>query len=183
MKDAKSALNGVQNVVFDLDGTFYHKNGLPRRMVRRLWWSLPLMAIDRCSHGRLWRWIVGSKWHKQTYLPTMVELIRTTCPQRQETLALLAECKAKGLKTAVYSDYGAVAEKLTALGIEPKQFDLIITAPELGGLKPTEACVKRVMELLGATPENTLFVGDRDEKDGACARAVGAKFLLVNSPL
>jgi FMN phosphatase YigB (HAD superfamily) len=32
---------------------------------------------------------------------------------------------------------------------------------------------------MGAKPETTLFVGDRDDKDGASARSVGAKFLLV----
>ena len=45
------ALNGVQNVVLDLDGTLYDKTGLARRMVRRLWWCLPLLAAERLAQG------------------------------------------------------------------------------------------------------------------------------------
>ena len=183
MRDERNAysgvLSGVQSVVFDLDGTFYDKRGLSRRMVKRLWWCLPLMAIDRTAKGPLWRWIVGTRWHKQVYLRTMAQLIGECCPRREETLALLRACKQAGLRTAVYSDYAAVEEKLRALDIDPRQFDLIITAPELGGLKPSPQCARRVLEMLQAKPETTLFVGDRDEKDGEAARAVGARFVLV----
>lgn len=172
-------LHDIDTVIFDLDGTFYDKRGLAKRMVHRLWWCLPLMAIDRVAKGRCWRWIVSTRWHRQVYLPTMVELIKTTCPRREEVVALFEQCKAKGLQTAIYSDYGCVEEKLQALHIDPKAFDLIITAPELGGLKPSPACAQQVLSRLNANPMNTLFVGDREEKDGAAARAVGAKFLLI----
>ena len=169
----------IQAVVFDLDGTFYDKHGLAKRMVKRLWWCLPLMAVDRVAKGRCWRWIVHTRWHKRVYLATMTDLIAKTCPRREEVVQLFMECKARGLKTALYSDYAAVEEKLTVLGVDYKLFDLIVTAPELGGLKPTPECAKEVLRRLGAKPETTLFVGDRDEKDGAAARAVGARFLMI----
>jgi FMN phosphatase YigB (HAD superfamily) len=38
-----------------------------------------------------------------------------------------------------------------------------------------------VLRRMGAKPETTLFVGDRDEKDGALARNVGARFLLIKN--
>jgi len=66
------------------------------------------------------------------------------------------------------------------LHIDPAQFDLLVAAPELGALKPSEPCARRVLEMLGARPETTLFVGDREEKDGESAKAVGANFLLVH---
>ena len=172
-------LNNIQTVIFDLDGTFYDKRGLAKRMVRRLWWCLPLMIVDRTAKGCVWRWIVRTNWHRKIYLPTMVQLIQETCPRREEVVELLHEVQQQHLQTAIYSDYGCVKEKLQALGIDPSGFDLIITAPELDGLKPTPACAQQVLDRLGAKPETTLFVGDRDEKDGAAARAVGAKFLKV----
>ena len=174
------SLHNIRTVIFDLDGTFYDKHGLAKRMVRRLWWCLPLMALDRVAKGRCWRWIVSTRWHKNIYLPTMVQLIKDTCPRREEVIVLLREAQAKGLQTAIYSDYSCVEEKLTVLGIDPKSFDLLVTAPELGGLKPTPACAQQVLERLGANAETTLFVGDREEKDGAAARSVGAKFLLIS---
>ena len=178
-KDVKSALNGVQTVVLDLDGTLYDKHGLARRMVRRLWWCLPLMAIDRMAHGGLWRWIVNTRWHKQVYLPTMAQLIGESCPRREQTIALIDEAKNKGLQLAIYSDYGCIREKLEVLDVDENDFDLLISAPELGDLKPSKACAQEVLRRLNAKPETTLFVGDREEKDGKTARAVGAKFLLI----
>lgn len=96
-------------------------------------------------------------------------------------LELQDECRRRGLKMAVYSDYGGVVDKLNALGIDRHQFDLLIAAPELGALKPSEPCARRVLEMLEADPKTTLFVGDRDDKDGASARAVGARFLEIKN--
>lgn len=203
MKDEKRALNGVKTVVLDLDGTLYDKTGLAARMVTRLWWCLPLLAAERfarrnahyvqfaseeeffgfffttMARGHWWGPRIAERWYRHVYLPAMVRLIRKYHQPRQETLDIMRECREKGLKMAIYSDYGSVIEKLEALHIDPKQFDLIISAPELGALKPSEPCARRVLEMLDAKPEETLFVGDRDEKDGASARAVGAKFLLL----
>ena len=175
----QDVLNGVQTVVFDLDGTLYDKHGLAHRMVRRLWWCLPLMAVDRLARGRWWRWIVATRWHRRIYLPTMVELIRTTCPLRPEAMALLKEAKTRGLTLAVYSDYGCIKEKLQALQIDPNQFDLLIDAPSLGARKPSEQAAQQVMSRLKAAPSTTLFVGDREDTDGASAKSVGARFHLV----
>ena len=200
----KSVLNGVQTVVLDLDGTLYDKTGLARRMVRRLWWCLPLLAAERLarknmhyvqyaseeeffgaffrhmSRGHWWTRSMAATWYHTTYMPTMIRLIRRYHSPRPEVMALVQEAKAQGLQLAIYSDYGSVIEKLEALGIDPSLFDLMVAAPELGALKPSEPCARRVMELLGAKPETTLFVGDREDKDGESARAVGAKFLLVS---
>jgi len=174
------SLDNIQTVIFDMDGTFYDKHGLAKRMVRRLWWCLPLMIVDRVAKGRVWSWIVHTRWHRRVYLPTMVKLIAETCPRREEVVSLLYKVQSQGMRTAIYSDYGCVEEKLQVLGIDPKGFDLIITAPELGGLKPTKACAEEVLKRLGVKAGTTLFVGDRDEKDGEAARRVGARFLLIS---
>ncbi|MBO4454037.1 MAG: HAD family hydrolase [Paludibacteraceae bacterium] len=203
MNELKNALNGVQTVVFDLDGTLYDKSGLAARMVRRLWWCLPVLAAERLARrnmhyfqfasaeefytaffanmarGHWWTAAMAGRWYEHVYMPAMVRLIARYHRPRPETMALLAEAKARRLKIAIYSDYGWVLEKLEALGIDPQQFDLMVDAPTLGALKPSLPCARRVLEMLQANPATTLFVGDRDEKDGASARSVGAKFLLI----
>ncbi len=123
---------------------------------------------------------MAATWYHTTYMPTMIRLIRRYHSPRPEVMALVEEAKAKGLQLTIYSDYGCVIEKLEALGIDPSLFDLMVSAPELGALKPSEPCARRVMELLNAKPETTLFVGDREDKDGASAKAVGARFLLID---
>ena len=94
-------------------------------------------------------------------------------------MELIDEAIERDLQLVIYSDYGCVTEKMEALGIDTEPFSLMIAAPELGALKPSEPCARRLLEMVGADPKTTLFVGDRDEKDGASARAVGARFLLV----
>ena len=203
MKDKKHVLNGVQTVVLDLDGTMYDKSGLARRMVRRLFWCLPLLAAERfarrnahyvqfaseeefygfffatMARGHWWTAGMAATWYNDVFMPAMLRLIRRHHHPRKEVMEIVEEAKKQGLKLAIYSDYGCVVEKLEALGIDPQQFDLLIAAPELGALKPSEPCVRRVLEMLGAKPETTLFIGDRDDKDGQSARNVGAKYLII----
>ena len=205
MKEENNVLNGVKAVVVDLDGTIYDKTGLAQRIVARLWWCLPLLAAERfarrnahyvqfaseeeffgfffetMARGHWWGPKIAEKWYHYVYLPTMVGLIRRYHHPRKEVLELIREAKANGLKVAIYSDYGAVVEKLDALGIAPDMFDLLISAPELGALKPSEPCARRVLDMIEATPETTLFIGDREDKDGASAKAVGARFLRIEN--
>ena len=189
MTDRKNALNGVHSVVLDLDGTLYDKKGLARRMVRCLWWCLPLLASERLarrnahyvqfasaeefydfffhtmSRGHWWSASIAAVWYHEVYLPTMIRLIARYCKPREEVMVLVEEALRLWKVRAVH---------------RPMLFDLMVDAPSLGALKPSEPCARRVLELLGAAPETTLFVGDRDDKDGASARAVGAKFFLVS---
>lgn len=207
MKEEKSAfsdaLNGVRTVVFDLDGTLYDKRGLAQRMVTRLWWCLPILAAERLARknmhyvqfeseeeffdaffaymarGHWWNSMIAATWYVDVYMPTMVRLIKKYHKPRPEVLALIKECKSRGLQMAVYSDYGLVIDKLEALGVDPDLFEIKVAAPTFGALKPAEQCTRKLLELLNANPKTTLFVGDRDEKDGESARAVGAKFYLI----
>ena len=205
MRDAKSVLNAeeIKTAVFDLDGTLYDKRGLAQRVISRLWWCLPLLAAERLarrnmhyvqyasedefygaffltmSRGHWWSPAMAARWYHRVYMPVMIRMIKRYHHARPAALEMLSECRRRGIKMAIYSDYGAVEEKLEALGINPKQFDLLVSAPELGALKPSEPCARRVLELLEAEPQSTLFVGDRDEKDGASAQMVGAKYLNI----
>ncbi|MBQ2541513.1 MAG: HAD family hydrolase [Paludibacteraceae bacterium] len=179
MIDVKHVLNGVRSVVLDLDGTLYDKRGLARRMLLRLWWCLPLLTIDRMARGRCWRWLVGTSWYRRVYMPLMVSLIGRTCKPRSEVLALVEECRKRQIPMAVYSDYPFVREKLQVLGISDSLFAVCIDSPALGRKKPSREAAERVLEMLRANPETTLFVGDRDDTDGETARLVGAHFLKI----
>ena len=165
--------------MFDLDGTLYNKQGLALQMLKRLWWAFPLMAIDRCARGPLWRWVVQTRWYKRVYLPTMVELIATTCQPRQEVLNLIDECRRKGLQMAIYSDYACIPDKLAVLGVNADWFALLADSPSLGARKPSLPSAQRLLSQLNAQPSTTLFIGDRDDTDGATARALNAKYLIV----
>jgi FMN phosphatase YigB (HAD superfamily) len=179
MTDANNVLNGVTSVVFDLDGTLYDKRGLAQRIVARLWWALPLLVIDRMARGGWWRWLVAGRWYRRVYMPTMVQLIGATCPRREAVVALATEAHRRGLRTVLYSDYAAIDDKLAVLRIDPALFDLRIDSPSLGARKPSAEAAQRLMQIAEADPKSTLFIGDRDDTDGATARLLGAKFLQI----
>jgi HAD superfamily hydrolase (TIGR01549 family) len=97
--------------------------------------------------------------------------------------ALFEEIRAfrvAGGKTAVVSDYPA-RSKLRALGVS-ELFDTVVASGEPGGpqrLKPDPEGYLRAAEKLGVRPERCLVIGDRDDADGAAARAAGMRFRLM----
>ena len=85
-----------------------------------------------------------------------------------------------GVRIVVLSDYGHAKEKIQALGLDESIFDWVISAPELGGLKPAAELMNRVAAKMGVQPHQCLVIGDRDDTDGELARSVNAPFVLVN---
>lgn len=192
--------NNIQTIIFDLDGTLYHKRGLVRRMILRLWWCLPLLISERmarkkivtCAYdsperfyeaffqtmarGHWWNAKIAQRWYHTIYMPTMVRIIAKHQQPNPAVINTLIHAKQKGLVTILFSDYGAVEEKLQAIGLEPARFSYIIDAPTLGGLKPNKTVIDKLFEQTNTNPNTTLFIGDRVDKDGAAAQAVGAEF-------
>ena len=94
--------------------------------------------------------------------------------KRGELLQQLARFHDAGGKTALVSDYPAT-DKLRALGAAGL-FDLVVSNGEPGGpskLKPDPEGYLRAAQGLGVPPEACLVIGDRDDADGAAARAAG----------
>jgi HAD superfamily hydrolase (TIGR01549 family) len=198
-----SAVN-YQLVIFDLDGTLYNKHGLSLRMVCHAPFNIRKMQAERHVRSTMKGIWLGDEysfynkyfqhlantlqisqqdaqqWYNQRYMPLMVRLIGKYHPIGKWVLPFIEECKAKGIKMVVLSDYGHAHEKLQALGISPTLFDWVIAAPELGGLKPAPELLHKVAEKMGIPPEQCLVIGDRDDTDGAMAYATGAQFHKVS---
>ena len=187
MKDVKNAnkdaLKGVKTVIFDLDGTIYDKSGLAKRMVSRLWWCLPFLAAERLARrnmhyvqfateedfyraffktmarGHFWGRLTAATWYVDVYLPTMVRLIHRYHKPRPKVMALIEQCKARGLQMAIYSDYGAVAEKLyPTAGQGSMKEPAIPVFPPYTIPPPTHIAVTTVYisALLNGTPQTSM---------------------------
>lgn len=190
-------------VIFDLDGTLYDKSCLPFYLVLRHWRHLPLLKAERKARKMLrgrafdneslfydsFFELAGklsgnapatvSGWYFGEYLPSMAEILRKHCAARPWVQGMLDTLRSRGIRTAVLSDYGFVNEKLEALGIPSDCFDFIADTPSLGGLKPSVQVLERFLERAGVPAGDCLMAGDRDDTDGASARAVGMPFILV----
>ena len=193
----------IEAVVLDLDGTIYNKRHLPAHLIaRNILWLSVLSAeqktrkamrgmylgskevfytefFRRMADGRSFTPAVARWWYFHKYMPSMVSTLKQYYRPQPWFGGFLMECRKRHLRVVVYSDYGFVEEKLLALGLHADMFDFVLSAPSLGGLKPAKECAEEIAKRLNIPPAHCLFVGDRDDTDGASARAIGAKFCRV----
>jgi HAD superfamily hydrolase (TIGR01509 family) len=103
----------------------------------------------------------------------------TPLPGAAEAVAAVA---ATGLPMALVTDgfYGRayVERALEQLGIKDR-FRAVVISCEVGTGKPKPALFLAACQEMGVNPEETLFIGDTEDRDIAGATAVGMKTLLV----
>lgn len=100
--------------------------------------------------------------------------------RRRALLAELEEHRNGGGKTALVSDYPA-SKKLDALGLS-SFFDVVVASGEPNGprrLKPDPEGYLMAARALSVEPERCLVIGDREDADGAAARAANMSFRLI----
>jgi beta-phosphoglucomutase-like phosphatase (HAD superfamily) len=90
---------------------------------------------------------------------------------------LFSTLRSRGIKIGVFSDYPA-AEKLGALGLAA---DRAVCSTDEGvrRLKPDPRGLLLCCHMLGVTPEQALYIGDRDSVDGGCARRAAVPYLII----
>lgn len=91
---------------------------------------------------------------------------------------LFSELKEKSILTGIFSDYPA-KDKLQALNLE---VNVMVSATDLevGRLKPDPKGLIVAASKLNTPVKECLFVGDRDDRDGECARRAGMPYLILN---
>jgi FMN phosphatase YigB (HAD superfamily) len=190
----------------DLDGTLYHQSALRLAMALELalsgWPAVRCIQAFRSEHERL-RWEVpppsGDSFQTQVMRTAarlgrpdeevrgMVEqwIIRRPCRwlhslRRRGLLREIAEFRGRGGKTAVVSDYPALA-KLEAMRIA-HLFDVVIARGESSEplrLKPWPGGYLLAADRLSVAPEDCLVIGDRVAVDGQAAQRAGMQFRRV----
>jgi phosphoglycolate phosphatase-like HAD superfamily hydrolase len=193
-------------VLFDVDGTLYWQRGLRLRMARDLLLAAVVSSDARLDLRILQRFRadretlaerVKSDFENAQYEKTAKNLglgservreavgrwifqkpLRYLLRYRLEGLAeWLAELRNRGVLLGVYSEYPA-EDKVAALGLS---FDAVVasTDPEVDAFKPNPKGIQVLLSRLKVSPERTLFVGDRLDRDKPCATAAGVSFLHV----
>lgn len=193
----------------DLDGTLYKPRGLKLVMtVELLLFGLPDLRTIRTfreQHEKLRAdAAAGEEWGR---LPFEEQLARTANQlgvdearvrervehwmierplrwlayfRRDDLMREISDFRGQGGKTAVVSDYPA-RRKLHSLQLSDL-FDIVIANGESDGpeaLKPTPVGYLKAAERLGVPPADCLVIGDRDDADGAAAKAAGMAFRRV----
>jgi HAD superfamily hydrolase (TIGR01549 family) len=97
----------------------------------------------------------------------------------KKLLALTREFRHRGAKIVVYSDYPAV-KKIEAL--HPFQADFVFHAADaaIQCLKPNVKGLQHILSVIKEPSADTVFIGDRYEKDGKCAKALGMDYVILH---
>ncbi len=197
----------VRAAVFDVDGTLYGQRALRLRMAREL--ALSCLArpsvLKEARILKTFRHVreelaeeeasgIGRLQYERTAerlglpaarIEAVVEEWILERPLRHVAACrhpgvrrLFSALRASGRRIGVWSDYPATA-KLEAMGLSG---DAVVAAtdPEVDGMKPRPAGLARTLEILAVTPAEALMIGDRDERDGECARRLGCPYLLFS---
>lgn len=195
----------IRLVVFDVDGTLYDQRCMRRRMIAELVRHcvvhpgdlrlLRLIGRFRRSREQLaeqevegiaelqYRRLAGELGMEIPVLRQQLEVWMLERPLKHlrrcrydSVERFFAALKQRGKTIAVLSDYPA-REKLAALGLEA---DILVSAvdPEVDRLKPHPAGLERVLSLARLSPQESLLIGDRDDRDGESARRIGMPYLL-----
>jgi HAD superfamily hydrolase (TIGR01549 family) len=93
----------------------------------------------------------------------------------KKLLSFVETQKRRGAVIVVYSDHPA-KEKCAALNLRP-DYVFCPLDREIGCVKPDARGLRHIVELLNMNVEEILYIGDRYEKDGLCAKALGMDYL------
>lgn len=131
------------------------------------------MAADRSGVDRAVVAAAVERWMEISPLDVVAASARPGLAE------VLDELRRSGVRLGALSDYPA-AGKLAALGIAD-YFDIVLTAqdPRVHAFKPDPKGLLVALDELGVAPADALYVGDRDEVDGAAARAAGMRYVIV----
>ena len=115
------------------------------------------------AYGVITSWMI----HKPL---TLIKIFR-----RRRLIDAIKAYKKTGTMIIVYSDY-PVREKLCALNLQP-DYSYWSGDDVIRCMKPDSSGLSRVIAMLGLEGKNILYVGDRDDKDGECARNAGVEYV------
>jgi FMN phosphatase YigB (HAD superfamily) len=193
----------IRAVSFDLDGTLY---SLARARGPLLWSTFPRwrtlrvgLAVREELRGRRFRTgddllateaqLVGERLDispaaaraalDDIFATRLTRVLRRIGPI-DGARAALDEVVARGIQLALVSDRGAALAKLEALGLADLPWDVVVSADDTGILKPDAEVLMTTAQRLHIAPHELLHVGDRDDADGAAARAAGCAWVIID---
>ena len=201
------SLDKYKLVIWDLDGTLYFQKEFRIKMALVLMqklvltpthWKDAFVILKYRSLREKWdAFDIGADLEDRQYMETgksfrmsgeqvkkiishwmLEEPLIYLKSYRDETAAkTIKKMQEKGIETIVYSDY-PTADKLNALGIKVSD-SYAATDEVIACMKPNPKGLEYIINKYRTAKEDTIMIGDRMEKDGEAAIAVGIDYLIL----
>jgi len=194
--------NSIKAVIFDVDGTLYDQKKMRLKMLWEMGKSTlinfktikELLIVWKYRRFREENLTNAVQQYRRTAQATRTDvetvrqvvqdwLINRPLPylagcRYPGVLELFAFLRDEGVGIGVFSDYPA-REKLAGLEL---QADAIVWSAEetVNHYKPGPEGLVETARRLEIPVENCLFIGDRDDLDGECARRAGMPYLILD---
>jgi HAD superfamily hydrolase (TIGR01549 family) len=196
----------IKVVIFDVDGTLYTQSKLRKQMLWALLWyyarhpwrlgEMRLLQHFRAEREKRagdcggdlanaqYNWCAEKSKYPVAKVREVVNYWMMQFPNQYlgactypGTQAFFKALQENNIRIAIYSDYPA-HDKLAAMGL-PADLVVSSTDPEVDRLKPDPKGLLYITQQLGVQPAECLFIGDRPELDGECARQANMPYLIV----
>lgn len=206
MNTTKLRIDEYRVYVVDMDGTLYYKGAMQIRMAFCLIWhyfrrmtrlrELLVLRSYRILRDRdeivekedFENWIIHQLSETYNYSHEKIREIVEEWIQKRP-LRILSSCRDQRLinflqtqrlaqkRVYIYSDYPA-RKKCEAIGINADGI-YYPDKKKIRTLKPSAQGLNHIIDENGLEKSEILFIGDRYEKDGACAESAGVDFLIL----
>jgi putative hydrolase of the HAD superfamily len=195
----------IRLVAFDVDGTLYRQGPLRLRMGR----DMVLHTIAKCDLNAISVVTAYRRIRERLAAEEVVDFDRvliaetakatSRSPERVRAIVsewiesrplrylrgclfagvpqLFAGLQRSGKKIGIFSDYPAT-EKLAAMGLAAHH---VVAASDVGLLKPHAKGLQSLVAAANALPRETLFIGDRADRDGVAGQRAGVRILIRSS--
>jgi HAD superfamily hydrolase (TIGR01549 family) len=195
----------IRLVVFDVDGTLYSQRPLRLRMGR----DMVIHTVTKCDLNAMRVVSAYRRIRERLAAEEVVDFERvliaetakaaSMSPERVRAIVfewietrplrylrsclfsgvpqLFAGLQRAGKKIGIFSDYPAT-EKLAAMGLAANH---VVAASDVGLLKPHARGLRSLMAAASAAARETLYIGDRVDRDGVAGQRAGVRILIRSS--
>lgn len=190
-----SWINQIKFLCFDVDGTLYRDVPAAWEAIQSQIYGV-VMEHRKCSLAEAEKYIRrryqklgsstkilnelgidGQEFFNRAF--SAIDLKQYVSPE-PELLRLLKKLRSK-YRLGIISNNSlpVVSKKLDAIGIPLNLFNPIVTTYELGVMKPDPDPFLKALELARVSPDEAVYIGDKEETDILGAKAVGMHTVMV----
>jgi len=182
----RKKLREYRLIILDMDGTLYYQFPLRFCMFIEIviYYTVHIYKIAELFTLRRYRksyesGILGKETPIIEYWMQEKPLRYIALFRDRKLISLVRRLREQDAKIVVYSDY-PVQKKITALTDLTTDYSFCAADTAIQCLKPDAQGLKNILQITGEMAENSLFIGDRYEKDGKCAENAGIDYIILD---